>query len=91
MRHTAFCKYQSKDMLLLGLVVFGCVVLACVCTADLECQYCEPNTYCFVDNKELCPAHSSSPALRRRVRKVSTNSESVPKIPFKNRVEYRFL
>ena len=51
MRHTAFCKYQSKDMILLGLVVFGCVVLACVCTADLECQYCEPNTYCFVDNK----------------------------------------
>ena len=62
MRHTAFCKYQSKDMLLLGLVVFGCVVLACVCTADLECQYFEPNTYCFVDTKYLCPAHSSSPA-----------------------------
>ena len=49
-------------MLLLGLVVFGCVVLACVCTADLECQYFEPNTYCFVDTKYLCPAHSSSPA-----------------------------
>ena len=37
-------------------------VLGAQAAEEHQCSYCEPNTFCFVDAKYLCPEHSSSPA-----------------------------
>ena len=52
--------YQSIDMRLLWRLTFGLFVLACAAAADQQCH--QPNTYCFLETKYLCPAHSSSSA-----------------------------
>jgi hypothetical protein len=45
------------------LLVIECLsAFPCAATEDNECQYCDPNTYCFVDMHHQCPPHSSSTA-----------------------------
>ena len=38
------------------------IFLVLVCADAQQCRQCEPNTYCFLETKYLCPVHSVSSA-----------------------------
>lgn len=51
-------RLRTPVMLIVQIVYHANVVSP----ADPECQYCEPDTYCFVDMQHQCPPSSSAPA-----------------------------
>ena len=55
------CIKELQGMRLLAVAIM-LSALVCVSPEGLQCYYCEPNTFCFVDTQYQCPPHSSSPA-----------------------------
>ena len=51
-------RLRTPVMLIVQIVYHANVVSP----ADPECQYCEPDRYCFVDMQHQCPPSSSAPA-----------------------------